>query len=179
MGKATRWIYLYRSKGWRPRRWEDVPRQPKTKSRSYKANGPKWRWCNTFGLVVWLGFCCSIRLFRPQLNAPDEFEGDSNWVGKCTKSSFQQKKNHPIRSPYEKLVCVLSQVCLCSPNLNPERERLGLYLLLGQKWRERTFWTANKHLFLPYLHMWIVQMSHTPAIRQNTKVCEVFLLWIT
>ncbi len=26
---------------------------------------------------------------------------------------------------YEKLVCVLSQVCLCSPNLNPERERLG------------------------------------------------------
>ena len=26
---ATRWIYLYR-------RWEDVPRQPKTKSRSYK-----------------------------------------------------------------------------------------------------------------------------------------------
>ena len=42
-GKATRWIYLYRSKGWRPRSWEDVPRQPKTKSRSYKANGPKWR----------------------------------------------------------------------------------------------------------------------------------------
>ena len=44
-----------------------------------------------------------------------------------------KKKNHPIRSPYEKLVCVLSQVCLCSPNLNPERERLGLYLLLAQK----------------------------------------------
>ena len=40
---GKRWIYLYRSKGWRPRRWEDVPRQPKTKSRSYKANGPKWR----------------------------------------------------------------------------------------------------------------------------------------
>ena len=71
-------------------------------------------------------------MFRPQLNAPDEFEGDSNWVGKRTKSSFQQKKNHPIRSPYEKLVSVLSRVCLCSPNLNPERERLGLYLLLGQ-----------------------------------------------
>ena len=44
-----------------------------------------------------------------------------------------KRKNHPIRSPYEKLVCVLSQVCLCSPNLNPERERLGLYLLLAQK----------------------------------------------
>ena len=28
--KATRWIYLYRSKRWRPRRREDVPRQPKT-----------------------------------------------------------------------------------------------------------------------------------------------------
>ena len=41
--KATRWIYLYRSKGWRPRRWEDVPRQPKTNPRSYKAHGPKWR----------------------------------------------------------------------------------------------------------------------------------------
>ena len=41
--KATRWIYLYRSKGWRPRRWEDVPRQPKTNPRLYKANGPKWR----------------------------------------------------------------------------------------------------------------------------------------
>ena len=44
-----------------------------------------------------------------------------------------KKKNHPIRSPYEKVVDVLSQVCLCSPNLNPERERLGLYLLLAQK----------------------------------------------
>ena len=44
-----------------------------------------------------------------------------------------KKKNHPIRSLYEKLVCDLSQVCLCSPNLNPERERLGLYLLLAQK----------------------------------------------
>ena len=42
-GKSTRWIYLYRSKGWRPRRWKDVPRQPKTKPRSYKAHGPKWR----------------------------------------------------------------------------------------------------------------------------------------
>ena len=50
-----------------------------------------------------------------------------------------KKKNHPIRSPYEKVVGVLSQVCLCSPNLNPERERLGLYLLLAQKSRERTF----------------------------------------
>ena len=45
----------------------------------------------------------------------------------------KKKKNHSIRSLYEKLVCVLSQVCLCSPNLNPERETLGLYLLLGQK----------------------------------------------
>ena len=44
-----------------------------------------------------------------------------------------KKKNHPIRSPYEKVVGVLSQVCLCSSNLNPERERLGLYLLLAQK----------------------------------------------
>ena len=35
----------------------------------------------------------------------DEFEGESNCVGKSTKSSFQQKKNHPIRSPYEK-TCV-------------------------------------------------------------------------
>ena len=26
------------------------------------------------------------------LNAPDEFEGESNWVGKSTKSTFQQKK---------------------------------------------------------------------------------------
>ena len=43
-----------------------------------------------------------------------------------------KKKNHPIRSPYEKVVGVLSQVCLCSPNLNPEHERLGLYLLLAQ-----------------------------------------------
>ena len=49
------------------------------------------------------------------------------------KSIFQQKKNHPIRSPYENVVRVLSQVCLCSPNLNPEREKLGLYLLLAQK----------------------------------------------
>ena len=112
------------SKGWRPRRWEDIPRQPKTNPRSYKAHGPKWRWCNTFGLVVWLRFCCDVRLFRPQLNAPDEFEGDSNWVGKCTKSRFQQKKNHPIRSPYENVVGVLSQVCLCSPNLNPYVRRL-------------------------------------------------------
>ena len=37
------------------------------------------------------------------------------------------------RSPDEKVIDVLSQVCLCSPNLSPERERLGLYLLLGQK----------------------------------------------
>ena len=44
-----------------------------------------------------------------------------------------KKKKHPIRSPYEKVVGVLRQVCLRSPNLNPERERLGLYLLLGQK----------------------------------------------
>ena len=44
-----------------------------------------------------------------------------------------KKKNHPIRSPYEKVVGVLSQVCLCSPNLNPKRERLGFYLLLAQK----------------------------------------------
>ena len=35
-----------------------------------------------------------------------------------------KKNNHPIRSPYEKVVGVLSQVSLCSPNLNPERERL-------------------------------------------------------
>ena len=47
--------------------------------------------------------------------------------------SNKKKKNHPIRSPYEKGVGVLSQVCLCSPNLNPERERHGLYLLLAQK----------------------------------------------
>ena len=49
------------------------------------------------------------------------------------RNLLSNKKNHPIRSPYEKVVGVLSQVCLCSPNLNPERERLGLYLLLGQK----------------------------------------------
>ena len=49
------------------------------------------------------------------------------------RNLVSNKKNHPIRSPYEKLVCILSQVCLCSPNLNPERERLELYLLLGQK----------------------------------------------
>ena len=72
-------------------------------------------------------------MFRRYLNTLDEFEGDSNWVGKNTKSTFLQKKNHPIWSPYEKVVGVLSEVCLCSPNLNPERERLGLYLLLAQK----------------------------------------------
>ena len=42
-GKATRWIYLYRSKGCRPKRREDIPRQPKTNPRSNKAKGPKWR----------------------------------------------------------------------------------------------------------------------------------------
>ena len=72
-------------------------------------------------------------LFRRYLNAPDEFEGESNWAAKSTKSRIQQKKNHPIQSPYEKVVGVLSQVCLCSPNLNPEHERLVLYLLLAQK----------------------------------------------
>ena len=41
--KATRLIYLYRSKGWRSRRWEDVPRQTKTNPRSYEAYGPKWK----------------------------------------------------------------------------------------------------------------------------------------
>ena len=46
---------------------------------------------------------------------------------------LSEKKNHPIQSPYENVVGVLSQVCLCSPNLNPEHERLGLYLLLAQK----------------------------------------------
>ena len=50
-----------------------------------------------------------------------------------TRNLLSKKKNHPVRSPYEKVVGVLSQVCLCSPNLNPERERLGLYLLLAQK----------------------------------------------
>ena len=49
------------------------------------------------------------------------------------RNLLSKKKNHPIRSPYEKVVGVLNQVCLCSPNLNPERERLGLYLLLAQK----------------------------------------------
>ena len=49
------------------------------------------------------------------------------------RNLLSKKKNHPIRSPYEEVVGVLSQVCLCSPNLNPERERLGLYLLLAQK----------------------------------------------
>ena len=49
------------------------------------------------------------------------------------RNLLSNKKNHPIRSLYEKVVGVLSQVCLCSPNLNPERERLGLYLLLAQK----------------------------------------------
>ena len=44
-----------------------------------------------------------------------------------------KKKNHPIWRLYEKIVDVLSQVCLCSPNLNPERERCGLYLLFAQK----------------------------------------------
>ena len=72
-------------------------------------------------------------MFRRYLNAPDKFEGDSNWVGKNMKSTLQQKMNHPIWSPYEKVVGVLSQVCLCSPYLNPERERLGLYRLLDQK----------------------------------------------
>ena len=49
------------------------------------------------------------------------------------RNLVSNKKNHPIRSPYEEVVGVLSQVCLRSPNLNPERERLGLYLLLAQK----------------------------------------------
>ena len=49
------------------------------------------------------------------------------------RNLLSKKKNHPIRSLYKKVVDVLSQVCLCSPNLNPERERLGLYLLLAQK----------------------------------------------
>src|SRR3954464_7127079 len=49
--EGVTWIYLYRSKGWWPRWWKDVPRQPKTNPRSYKAHGPKWRFCNTFGLV--------------------------------------------------------------------------------------------------------------------------------
>ena len=49
------------------------------------------------------------------------------------RNRLSNKKNYPIWSPYEKVVDVLSQVCLCSPNLNPERERLGLYLLLAQK----------------------------------------------
>ena len=44
-----------------------------------------------------------------------------------------KKKNHPIRSPDEKDLGIFSQVCLCSPNLSPKRERLGLYLLLAQK----------------------------------------------
>ena len=35
-----------------------------------------------------------------------------------------KKKNQPIWCPYEKVVGVLSQVYLCSPNLNPEGERL-------------------------------------------------------
>ena len=72
-------------------------------------------------------------MFRRDLNAPDEFEGDSNWDGKHLKYALQPKKNHPIRSPYEGVLAVLSQVCLCSPNLDAERERLGLYLLLAQK----------------------------------------------
>src|SRR3954465_2558774 len=95
--------------------------------------GPSGGDATPLDLVVSLGFCCSVRLFRPYLNAPDKFKGESKWSGKRTKSTFQQKKNHPIRSPYEKVLAVLSQVCLCSPNLNPERERLGLYLLLAQK----------------------------------------------
>ena len=49
------------------------------------------------------------------------------------RNLLSKKKNHPIRSPYERVLGVLSQVFLCSPNLNPERERLGLYLLLAQK----------------------------------------------
>ena len=46
---------------------------------------------------------------------------------------FLAKKNHPIQGPDEKVIDVLSQVCLCSPDLSLERERLGLYLLLDQK----------------------------------------------
>ena len=39
-GKGTRWIYLYRSKGWRPRRWEDVLRQPKLTIGRTRLMGP-------------------------------------------------------------------------------------------------------------------------------------------
>ena len=50
-----------------------------------------------------------------------------------SRNLLSNKKNHPIQSPDEREIRILSHVCLCSPNLNPERERLGLYLLLGQK----------------------------------------------
>ena len=35
-------------------------------------------------------------------------------------------------SPDEKVIDVLSQVCLCSPNLSPEHVGLGLYFLLAK-----------------------------------------------
>ena len=71
---------------------------------------------------------------------------------------FPTKKESSNLESYERVLGVLSQVCLCSLNPNPERERFGLYLLLAQKWHERTFWTAPKLILFPYLHMWIVQM---------------------
>ena len=56
-----------------------------------------------------------------------------NPIGMERARNLLSTKNHPIRSPYEKVVGVSIQVCLCNPNLDPERERLGLYLLLAQK----------------------------------------------
>ena len=91
-----------------------------------------------------------------------------------TKSTFQQKKNRPIRSPHERVLGISSQVCVCSPKLNPEHGRLGLYFLLAQKWRERTFWTSPKLLFFPYLHMWIVQMSIHLQLDKTQKCVKYF-----
>ena len=53
-------------------------------------------------------------------------------VLEIARNLLSNKKNRPIRSPYEKVVDILSQVHLCSPNLTPERERLGLYFLLAK-----------------------------------------------
>src|SRR5215216_7586000 len=96
------------------------------------------------------------------------------------ESSFQQKKNHPIRSPYEKVVGVFSQVCLCSPNLNPIHERLGLYIFPWPKSDVRALF--EQHLNFSSSLIFICGLYKCPIHLQldiTQKCVKYFLFWIT
>lgn len=146
-----RLVYLYRTKRWRSRGWTHVPRQPKPNPGSYKAHRPKWRWRNTF----WLGFYSSVALFFRYLHIRRNLKLNPIGLESSWDKPSNNKKIYPIWNPDAKVINVWRQVYLCSLNLSPWRGRLGLYLLLGKTWCERTFCITHNHVPLHWHHFLI------------------------